>query len=253
MERDILRLLAELHKNAERQGPGGKPETLRAMELAQIDRSVPLRIADIGCGTGAASILLAKELDAQITVVDFLPEFLEVLEQRAREQALLERITPLLCSMESLPFADEEFDVIWSEGAAYNIGFERAVSSWRRFLKPGGKMVLSEITWLTKNRPTEIQRHWDSEYGEMGTASEKMAVLERHGFIPVGYFVLPRSCWEENYYQPIEARLEEFLENNRGNAEAREIAALERAEAELYRRFGNHYSYAFYVGIRADS
>jgi len=37
--------------------------------------------------------------------------------------------------MDDLPFQDEELDLIWSEGAIYNIGFERGLIEWRKFLK----------------------------------------------------------------------------------------------------------------------
>ena len=46
-----------------------------------LDGVAPLKIADIGCGTGASTLLLARSLDAQITAVDFLHDFLEVLEK----------------------------------------------------------------------------------------------------------------------------------------------------------------------------
>jgi len=80
-----LRLLIDLHKSNLRQGPGGETETKKALEMAGLDRSRPLKIADIGCGTGASTIILAKELDAKITAVDFLPEFLDELQTRAKE------------------------------------------------------------------------------------------------------------------------------------------------------------------------
>lgn len=80
---------------------------------------------------------------------------------------LADRISTLACSMDNLPFADEELDVIWSEGAIYNSGFEKGVADWRRCLKTGGLLVVSEITWITGSRPQELQDHWDSEYPEI--------------------------------------------------------------------------------------
>jgi ubiquinone/menaquinone biosynthesis C-methylase UbiE len=151
-----FQLLMDLHRPSERQGPGGDAETRRALELAGLDRSRPLEVADIGCGTGASTLLLAMELDADITAVDFMPEFLDELQVRARDYGVADRITTLNCSMDDLPFDEGEFDVIWSEGAVYNMGFEAGISAWSRFLKPGGKLIVSEITWLSATRPTEL-------------------------------------------------------------------------------------------------
>ena len=69
---DDYRLLVDLHKQGHRQGPGGDAETGQALNLAMIDRAAPLRVADIGCGTGASTLLLARLLNARITAVDFL-------------------------------------------------------------------------------------------------------------------------------------------------------------------------------------
>ncbi|MFO7728435.1 MAG: methyltransferase domain-containing protein, partial [Desulfonatronovibrio sp.] len=161
---DDYTLLIDLHKQGHRQGPGGDAETELAIKLAMIDQTAPLKIADIGCGTGASTLVLARLLNAQITAVDFLQDFIDVLMNRAQSNGVDEKITPLCASMEQLPFEDEEFDVIWSEGAIYNIGFEKGLTEWRRFLKPGGVLVVSEVTWLTDSRPAELQEHWDSEY-----------------------------------------------------------------------------------------
>ena len=68
-------LLIDLHKSANRQGPGGDAETEKALSLALVDRAAPLKIADIGSGTGASTLLLARLLEAQITAVDFLQDF----------------------------------------------------------------------------------------------------------------------------------------------------------------------------------
>ena len=81
---DDLRLLIDLHLHAARQGPGGDAETCRAIELSGLRDGYGLKIADIGCGTGASTLVLARELDADITAVDFLPEFLDVLKARAQ-------------------------------------------------------------------------------------------------------------------------------------------------------------------------
>jgi len=244
---DDYKLLIDLHKGGHRQGPGGDAETELALNLTMIDREAPLKVADIGCGTGASTILLARLLNARITAVDFLQDFLDVLVQRAESAGVANKISPLARSMDDLPFADEELDIIWSEGAIYNIGFEKGVADWRRFLKSGGLLVASEITWLTDSRPAELQKHWDREYPEINVASAKIRVLEKHGFSPVGYFVLPEHCWLEEYYRPIQAKFEDFLNRNGNTEEALEIVTAEQKEIDLYERYKAHISYGMYI------
>lgn len=246
------RLLIDLHKQANRQGPGGDAETDKALSLAMIDRAKPLRVADIGCGTGASTLLLARLLNAQITAVDFLQDFLEVLERRAKSLGLAEKISPICCSMDSLPFKDEEFDLIFSEGAIYNMGFRRGVLEWNRFLKVGGMLIVSEITWLTSERPLELHAYWSNEYPEVDMASSKISVLEQCGYSPVGYFALPEHCWLENYYLPMQRSFPDFLDRNANSKEAQAIVEAEKREIELYEKYKAHYSYGVYVARKVS-
>lgn len=241
------KLLIDLHKQGHRQGPGGDAQTEQVLNLGLLDRTAPLRIADIGCGTGASTILLARLLNARITAVDFLQDFLDVLKHRAERAGVADKISILARSMDELPFADEELDVIWSEGAIYNIGFEKGVATWQRFLKTGGLLVASEITWLTDVRPAELQEHWDAEYPEIDVASAKIQILEKQGFTPIGYFVLPQSCWLDEYYRPMQARFEDFLLRNDNSEEARGIVAAEQHEIDLYERYKEYVSYGMYI------
>jgi ubiquinone/menaquinone biosynthesis C-methylase UbiE len=244
---DDYQLLVDLHKRAKRQGPGGEAETRKAIDLAMLDPSAPLKVADIGCGTGASTIQLARLLNAKITAIDFLPEFIEVLKGKAENEGLSKKINPLVCSMENLQFDDEEYDVIWSEGAIYNIGFEKGINDWRRFLKPGGLLVVSEITWTTSDRPSEIQKYWEAEYPEIDTASSKINILEKNGYSPVAYFVLPECCWLENYYRPLQNSFAEFIVRNANNENAQAIVEAEKKEISLYEKFKKHYSYGVYI------
>jgi SAM-dependent methyltransferase len=246
-------LLIDLHKSAKRQGPGGDAETEKALSLAMIDRAAPLKLADIGCGTGASTLLLARLLRARITAVDFLQDFLEVLNGRAENVGFSEKITTLCCSMADLPFRDKEFDVIWSEGAIYNIGFERGVIDWSRYLKVGGLLVVSEITWLTASRPSELHKYWENAYPEIDVASSKIDVLEKNGYSPMGYFVLPEHCWLDNYYRPMQDGFKDFLNRNGNSERARTIVETESREIELYERYKTHYGYGVYIAKKVGS
>lgn len=240
-------LLIDLHKGGSRQGPGGEQQTRLAITLAGLqDQSVKLHIADVGCGTGASTLVLAAELNAEITAVDLFPAFLRILQTRAEQQELADKIAPLICSMDELPFAANSLDAIWAEGAIYNIGFAKGVARLRPFLKQGGILAASEITWLTHERPDEITAHWESEYPEIATAAEKIRVLEESGFSLKGYFPLPEHCWLDNYYEPLEGRFDTFLAEH-DSAEARAIIDAERHEIALYRKYRRYYSYGFYI------
>jgi len=148
-----------------------------------------------------------NDLDADVIAVDALPDFLAVLEGRAARAGLSKRITTLAASMDDLPLAADSLDAIWSEGAIYNMGFENGVRAWRPFLKPGGVLAVSELTWFTADRPAEIEAYWNREYPEVGSAGATIAFLEKHGYTPISYRALPEVCWRENCFRPLEQGL----------------------------------------------
>jgi ubiquinone/menaquinone biosynthesis C-methylase UbiE len=242
-----LELVLDLHREGRRQGPGGTDETRLAITLSGLRGAERPRIADIGCGTGASTLVLAEELDATITAVDFLPAFLAQLKRTAESAGVGDRIETLTASMEALPFEGQSIDAIWAEGSLYNMGFENGIAAWRRFLVPGGILAVSELTWLTNARPAELERHWLHAYPEVATASAKIALLEEHGYTPIGYFPLAQRCWLDNYYRPLQSRFEAFLARHGHAEEAKSIVAAEQVEIDLYERFSAFFSYGFYV------
>ncbi|MBN1169152.1 methyltransferase domain-containing protein [Candidatus Woesebacteria bacterium] len=247
MNKETLELITDLHLHNERQGPGSDETFSRALTLSGIDRKAKLEIADIGCGTGSASIALAKATNASITAVDIIPEFLEKLEERATEEGVIESIKTVNADMFELPFEKNQFDVIWSEGAIYNIGFSKGIKTWKKFLKPDGVLVVSEITWLTSDIPEGLQKYWKSEYPEIASASAKFKQLEENDYTPIGYFVLSPDCWLENYYEPLKAGFADFFERNKNNKLTKKIIEAHEKEIALYEKYQNHFSYGCYI------
>ena len=245
-------LIVDFFKGLKRQGPGSAECTKRALDLSGLsDRSDPLKIADIGCGTGASTLVLAEELDAHITAVDLFDRFLDSLTDNAEKQGLNQKIDTLTCSMDSLPFSQSSLDAIWSEGAIYNMGFEKGIRYFKPFLKTGGILAVSEITWLSKDRPIEISRYWNKNYPEIALASEKISQLEDQGFRLKGYFPLPENCWRKQYYEPMLNQMDEFLARHQ-TSEAEEFIAAETEEIELYKKHHHFYSYGFYVAEKIE-
>lgn len=249
---DDLALLIDLHIGGIRQGPGSPEATDQALALAGLMGKQGLKVADIGCGTGTVSLQLAERLNADVTAVDFLPEFLAKLDEAAQTKGLKERIKTLAASMEDLPFEEGVFDAIWSEGAIYNMGFEAGIKAWRRFLKPGGVLAVSELSWLTAKRPDALDAHWNAAYPEVATASEKIAQLEANGYHLLGYFPLSDTCWRDHYYGPLQARFDAFLERQNHSEAAKAIVSAEEQEIRLYERYKAYVSYGFYVAERIE-
>lgn len=240
-------LLVDLHKHNRRQCPGSPRVTEKAIELTGLMGQKNLEIADIGCGTGGQTFTLARHLHGNITAVDNSTEFLEILSKRAGRKGLDNRITPLKTSMDNLPFRDDFFDLIWSEGAIYNRGFGKGAGQWRRYLKTDGILALSEITWTTDSRPEELELFWKKESPEIDTVSGKLEVLEREGYKPEGHFILPQECWIDHYYLPLQDILKPFLERQGHSEDAVGLISSKNTEFAMYMKYRRYYSYVFYV------
>lgn len=247
-----LELIIDLHKNSDRQGPGSENDTLRALDLLNLPIDQTLKVADIGCGAGGQTISLAKNLNGQVTAVDLFPEFLNELNEKSQKLGLTDKIITLEKSMDNLPFNEGELDLIWSEGAIYNIGFEIGLKKWKDYLKVGGYLAVSEITWITRSRPKEIEEFWKAEYPEVDTASNKIRQLENNGYSLVGYFYLSQDSWIETYYKPMQARFETFLKRNDNSELAKKVVEDNQAEIDLYQKFKDYYSYGFYIARKNE-
>ena len=154
--------------------------------------------------------------------------------------------------MDSLSFVTEELDLIWSEGAIYIIGFERGLKEWRKFLKPGGFIAVSEASWFTEDRPAEIEEFWENAYPEIDIIPHKVIQMQKAGYIPVAAFVLPEYCWTDNFYTPQVSAQEKFLKKYAGNKTAEEFIEYQRHEAGLYYKYKDYYGYTFYIGKKEE-
>lgn len=244
-----IKLLCELHEGLERQGPGSPEMTMKALSFLD-GLNENARVADMGCGTGGQTIILAQNIGGRITGVDFFPEFIDVFNDNVKKQNFGERINGIVGSMDDLPFPKEEFDLIWSEGAIDNIGFEKGLRYWHGFLKKGGYVAVTCPSWLTDERPAEIEKHWADAGSSLDSIEDNLAALQRAGYVPVAMFTLPANCWTENYFIPRDAALKALLEKYPDNETAESFAADMRHEVELFSNYKDYYGYVFYIGKR---
>jgi ubiquinone/menaquinone biosynthesis C-methylase UbiE len=242
-----LNIICEYFSSLERQGPGSPEITLKALSFIE-NLTNESRIIDIGCGTGGQTMVLGQHTPGQITGIDLFPTFIELFNANARKLNLHHKIKGITGSMDNLPFQDEELDLIWSEGAIYNIGFERGLEEWKRFLKIGGYIAVSEVSWFTDEQPDEIREFWMDAYPGIDTIPNKVAQLQKAGYVPVATFILPENCWTKHFYEPQVSALENFLKKHKGDEAAVEFIANQQHETKLYYKYKEFYGYVFYIG-----
>ena len=239
-------LICEYFSAIDRQGPGSKEATIKALSFVDNlnDKS---RIADLGCGTGGQTLVLAQNAPGTVTGIDLFPKFIDLFNENAKKHSLEDRVTGVVGSMDDLPFTEGELDLIWSEGAIYNIGFKKGLSYWKQFIKTGGYLAVTEACWFTPQRPAEINDFWMEAYPEIDTIPAKIAQIQGAGYVPVASFILPETCWTDNFYVPQKDAQKGFLERYPDNNTARELVVNERREAELYSKYKEFYGYVFFV------
>jgi SAM-dependent methyltransferase len=150
--------------------------------------------------------------------------------------------------MNKLSFPPQSFDLIWSEGAAYIMGFEKALVAWKRLLKPSGYLAVSELIWLQPNPPTEVAEFFGREYPAMTSVENIVATLQASGYEPRGHVTLPAAAWWTSYYTPLEANLPSLKARYESDEEALSIIEMTACEIDMRRRFGNWYGYEFLIG-----
>lgn len=242
-----VELICEYFSSVERQGPGSPEVTKKALSFIE-GLSDQSKIIDLGCGTGGQTMTLAKNTQGHITGIDLFPKFIEIFNTNAEKLNLQDRVKGVVGSMDNLSYQHDELDLIWSEGSIYNIGFERGINEWRKFLKTGGYIAVSEATWFTDERPDEINNFWNQAYPEIDTVPKKIKQLQDAGYIPIAAFIIPNNCWTKHFFEPQVPVQEMFLKKHKGNKAVEELVINMRREAELYKKYNQYYGYAFYIG-----
>lgn len=233
-----------------RQGPGNDDSTLQALSFCNHLPDNPV-VLDVGCGPGMQTLALARALNGKIVAVDIHKEYLDELETRAEAEGFAERLEVVLGDMQALSFREHYFDLVWSEGAAYIMGFENALRSWKKLLKPQGYIAISELVWLCVDPPDEVAEFFGSEYPVMTDIEANLTTLRSCGYESVGHFTLPDVAWWDDYYTPLQAKLPSLLQKYSDDTVALEVIEMARREIALRQRYSNEYGYEFFVA-RAD-
>lgn len=238
-----VQALVHLHLGVGREGPG---DTVFAEQLLAALPDVPsdTPIADLGCGSGVASVMLAKHYRRKVVCVDLAEPFLNKLRTRATEAGVADLTTCVQADMGGLDPEQYQFGLVWSEGAAYNLTFDGALRAWRPLLAPGGCLVVSELSWFTDAPPGDAAEFWGGAYPTMRTERANTDSARAEGFEVMFVERLPSKAWWENYYTPLLARAD-HLESG-ADETMRLVIAQVREEVDVFGRFSDDYGYTFY-------
>lgn len=126
-------------------------------------------IIDIGCGSGIPTLELAGLTNGNVIGIDIDKPALERFREKIKEFGLEERVQAINLSMSDINFEDESIDLILSEGSIWVLGFNKELREWKRFLKPGGFMIIHD---------------------EQGNIKEKLEQIRSNNYELLGHFTL---------------------------------------------------------------
>ncbi len=247
----LLEVFFDVQRGLPRQGPGDFDSTSQAFALCSGLPEKP-SVLDIGCGPGMQTMALAKSCSGSILAVDNYDEYLDELRERVVKACLSDRIEVKHADMKALGFSENAFDLIWCEGAIYNMGVPEALKSWRPLLRDQSYLAFSDLVWLDENPPAEAVEFFKNEYPAMTSSEAIIKTIRENGFDPVGDFTLPESAWWDDYYGPLEAKLPALKRKYEGDAEALGVVAMSETEIDIRRRFSHTYGYHFFVARKVD-
>ena len=113
--------------------------------------------------------------------------------------------------MLDLDFPAESFDIIWAEGSIAAIGFERGLKEWRRFLKPGGFLIVHD---------------------DLGNLNMKIQTIPQCGYELLEHFTLNNNIWWDEYYAPLDKKLKEIRKKYQGDRKLNEILGNDQREID---------------------
>lgn len=243
------KLFYEIFEQLPRVGPGNYESTRKALEIITSGAGLPrhLNILDIGCGTGIHTIQLAKLINGKITAMDNHHVFLDKLQRRLDAEGVLDKIDCVLGDMGSMTFEKESFDVIWAEGSMFIIGLENGLNQWRKYLKSGGYIALTDLFWFKPDPPAELKTFFEQIAPGMMSREEALRVAEKAGYKPIGHFQLPEIAWWEDFYGPLEEQLKVFREKYTDNSDAPGTIDRLQMEIDMYRKYSDYYGYTFFI------
>ena len=158
--KDLDRLTHEDLAPADEFHSQGRAATRALAELAQIPPGS--RVLDVGSGLGGPARYLAAAYRCDVTGIDLTPEFCVVANELSRLAGLADRTRFQPGDALELPFAESQFDVVWTIQMQMNIQDKRRLyAGIARVLRTGGLFVCQEIC-AGNGDPLDLPVPWAS-------------------------------------------------------------------------------------------
>ena len=238
-----------LFADMDKLGPGSDTDTLYVL------RSLPQHrfdvVVDAGCGAGRQTMALMKELNTRVEAVDSYRPFLNRLKRRAKQNGVAHLVRTHCMDMKDIPNVFPEIDLLWGEGAAYNVGFANALATWAKAIRPNGFAVVSELCWLREDKiPDAVTEFFRSGYPEMQSVEQNIETAEEAGYKLFNTYTLPKETWVKDYYDILEPRAKSLL--NHSDVAVRDFAIETLKEIETFKISEDSYGYVFYLLQRSN-
>jgi ubiquinone/menaquinone biosynthesis C-methylase UbiE len=189
--------------------------------LAAIVADNPLRVLEVGPGTGMFAVRLAAALpDASLTTIEQSERFVEMTRARG--------IDARVGDAQDLPYADESFDAVAAMWMLYHVpDIDRAIAEVRRVLRPGGLFVAvtngdGHVADLRRDAGGEpVVTAFSSQNGEP-QLRRHFATVERTDLVPQAVFLDSDAAlaYLRSSEEAVDWRLEEFHEPRAYDGEA---------------------------------
>lgn len=241
-------IFLEVYEPLPRQGPGNRSCAERALGICAGLPAQP-RVLDLGCGAGGQTLQLAELTAGSIVAIDRHVPSIERLRAKLAERGLADRVVALVGDMAHPGQPPESFDLVWSEGAFYNIGIELALDVSAQLLRPGGYLAFTDGVWRKEDPPPEVKASFD-DYPTMGTVADVLAMIDRSAFSLLGHFTLSDEAWWDDFYTPMERRIEALRRKYSHDVEALAVLDQLATEPEMHRRHAAYYAYEFFIARR---
>lgn len=184
------------------------------------------RILDIGCGSGIPTLELARLSQGEVIGIDIDRPALDKFICKIEQLELSYRVWAIHCSMLDMDFPNESFDILWSEGSIYAIGFEKGLREWKRLLKPDGFMVIHD---------------------EQENVKEKLEQISSYGYDLLGYFSLSKETWWKQYFAPLEKQVVAFQVKHTYGCVVSEELRQSQIELDMFKKNPERNSSVYFI------